>query len=484
MNDPHRFFTVALYVTVLLFGALRCLSLSTRLVLPRFGSEDIEFGEVEVVLSMSAAASSSSSPSLTTTFASFLRSSRTAFLKSARTDWIFVGNEAGDADSIVSALAMGFYAHAIGERSVVSVASVRSAGDFALRRDVAVLLEKSGVGIVPKDDLVFLDDVRRGLQDGYRVGLLDHNALSKDYDLDANAVSLIVDHHREDNAHPSVDRLALEVSALEGVADVEVWPSPPHDATSGRGNVNDPLSGWRDVRFDANAMRGVGSCCTLVSQYILGLEGAKGELIRSERALLTMLLGVVLLDTSNLSPTAGKTTPTDVAVARQLLGAIDRDDAWANDLYKDLCDAKFDPAFWKSLSPADALRFDYKQFSAQGASFGSSAVLTRLDTFLPDELLKAASARMTERSLDFFLVLGLTVDPTPSRELMIIGPSPPASSSPAWRLARSLERNDALRLKTSFSRHGFGLTAQAYAQGNAKASRKQVVPICIDALLN
>ena len=51
----------------------------------------------------------------------------------------------------------------------------------------------------------------------------------------------------------------------------------------------------------------------------MALEGEAAAILKEEHVLLELLLGVILLDTSDLSPSSGKTTPADVMIVEQLL---------------------------------------------------------------------------------------------------------------------------------------------------------------------
>ena len=78
---------------------------------------------------------------------------------------IVIGNEAGDADSLISALAYGFFLDSIDENATEKsfyhpVASIVKA-DLVLRQDTALLLKECGID---PDTVIFLDEVSEMLQ--------------------------------------------------------------------------------------------------------------------------------------------------------------------------------------------------------------------------------------------------------------------------------------------------------------------------------
>lgn len=221
-----------------------------------------------------------------------------AFLATARRAWdaaaaptvsaprtIVIGNESADADSCVSAVAQAYYLSraAPGAPPAAPVMGCARA-DFALRREAGWLLERCGAG--GSDGLVFLDDLtarlpalRREADAGaLRVVLVDHNVAWGPVAALGGAVCEIVDHHPDAGAHPRI--------------------VPP----------------LRCVSWDAAARRGVGSTCTLVAARLLALGP-------TDPAVAELLAGVILLDTSGLSPSAGKTTPEDERVVAALARA-------------------------------------------------------------------------------------------------------------------------------------------------------------------
>lgn len=286
---------------------------------------------------------------------------------------LIVGNEAADADSVLSAIC-----HAVARSREAPLPSVRGGtpipvvscrrADFVLRREAAFLLSKaSTIGSSSataasgsplsvqqiQDALVFVDDIQEhqaaleGLSKNKRlaVTLMDHNVAWGPFaspDMSA-AVCGIIDHHRDAGLHPHVAGTDREIS------------------------------------FDEVERRGVGSTCTLVAQHLLSeavtvasttcregdgsamTAGEEGQLLTRQAA--SCLLGVILLDTVNLDEAAGKTTLQDVAAVERLCGLLNVSLADRHRLFDTLSGLRMDPAWWLSLSVPQAMRYDAKVFS-------------------------------------------------------------------------------------------------------------------------
>lgn len=167
-----------------------------------------------------------------------------------------------------------------------------------MRAETVSLLASNGVDA---SLLVFEDEVDwAGLEGGARadapptrVTLVDHNRLGRRLREAApwlaDAVEEIVDHHRDEGAH----------AAVTGDA--------------------------RRISFDVTEGRGVGSTTTLIADSflrdapdLLRPQGGEGEAVVPTTYVADLLLSVLGLDTTGLSPTSPKTTALDVAIGRRL----------------------------------------------------------------------------------------------------------------------------------------------------------------------
>jgi exopolyphosphatase len=415
---------------------------------------------------------------------------------------ITIGNEAGDADSIISSLALSYIDN--NKFTSVDVEVSRNTAripdntqkniihvplvsipreDFPLRRDVVLLLEMAGVNC---EKLLFLrDEEITQIIENQNIRkewtLVDHNKFRSDL-LSADAIGdvmvvEILDHHQDEGAHPSV------------------------------GNEQ------RNIAFD-NQSALVGSTCTLVTERLMKRCVQEDTTLscKVDAGLGLALLGVILLDTMNMSREAAKGTARDEAAIEFLLERTNwnalnvknkelRETLFESDgdggtvpsrsrLYEYLQNCKFDREFWLSMSPKDALRIDYKRFETKDpvglvpASFGLSSVLLDMQTLLSKpSFVTECMAYMEEVNVTLLGVLAMTiVDDKPKREILLIG-----DKQRVYEMSDYLLHNDAaLSLKISKAEEDLHLdlandtvAAVHLKQGNPKGSRKQVAPVML-----
>jgi len=328
---------------------------------------------------------------------------------------VIMGNEAGDADSIISALGLSYVKSLSAQQpnppemdtatsnnsnnevhTPVPIVSILRE-DMPLRRDVVNLLTMAGINI--EQDLLYLDDaiVQSTLLGGgvpttrYSdadamnhtiITLVDHNKLRSNLWHLEGTVAEIIDHHTDEGFHTTT--------------------TTPN----------------REIAFsDRTAL--VGSTCTLVTERLQRFYDNEttpdptttGTTTRPvDPSLGLALLGVILLDTVNMCDDAGKGTPRDDAAIRFLMTCTDwkrlleedepcrvtlatassdgaeRESSSSLDsvrksifgigvdngnddivpdrtmLYNHLRDSRSDESFWREMSARDALRIDYKRF--------------------------------------------------------------------------------------------------------------------------
>ena len=137
----------------------------------------------------------------------------------------------------------------------------------------------------------------------------------------------------------------------------------------------------------------MGSCCTLIASLLRSSAQLTPASLADCAALLE---GAILLDTLNLSSANNKTTEEDVAAVRwleeqrhftpsQLLNSHTLSQQELNshtlsqqELFNRLSGAKYDEAFWRSLTTEEVLAYDYKQWSVRGRVLGWSVALMPL----------------------------------------------------------------------------------------------------------
>jgi len=355
------------------------------------------------------------------------------------------GNEASDADSIVSALLYAYWkreeALATGAVSIPLVACARE--DVCLRRETVLLLELCGVNA---RDLVFQSDAGASalLQRTRQLVLVDHNSATGPLVALGERVVEIVDHHQDLGSHDQVT----------GVA--------------------------RSIAFQGGSAL-VGSCCTLIAEAFLATEVGRGMLSLDEGAAARALLGVVLIDTVNLNPDAKKATDRDIAVVRAL-GSYAPLPPRA-ELFARLDDAKFDEAFWNTLTVAQCMRYDYKAFKASRCTVGLASVLCSFSDLAAKEGFIEELTRRSSEVTIYGVMSSTRGGSGMRRELALVSTSADVTSQAveflrAWNSPHlELEHVD----QPTGAASTLGL--RVFKQGNVAASRKQVAPALI-AFLN
>ncbi|XP_038017954.1 exopolyphosphatase PRUNE1 [Motacilla alba alba] len=341
---------------------------------------------------------------------------------------VVMGNEACDLDSTVSALALAYFLAQTApapKAAFVPVLNIPRA-DFALRTETTFLLRDRGI---PAASLVFRDEID--------LGGLHH----------AGLLSLtLVDHH----VLPGAD------AALEEAV-VEVLDHRPLERDRGA-----------PCRVTVEP---VGSCATLVTERIL--QGPPGVLDRTTAALLH---GTILLDCINLSPAAGKVTPRDVACVSLLEERFPELPA-RDAVFGALQAAKFDVT---GLTTEQMLRKDLKVLSNDEAVVAISGVFEDLETFLlRPGLLQDLEAFCQARGYAGLVAMTVSFNDRhePTRKLAVYSAHEPLRST----LCRALEEATTPSLLLRPLPSPWPCVA-AYAQGNAVAARKKVLPILRAAL--
>jgi exopolyphosphatase len=286
---------------------------------------------------------------------------------------IVVGNDAGDADSIISAICLAFLE---GKTPIVSV----TRDTFVYERpEVESLLELAGISNA-STKLLFIEDLELILQDSNstvdgvrRLTLVDHNTINDNLHKFRHMLEVveIVDHHTDEEQY-------LETC-------------------SGK---------QRNIAFH-NGSALVASTTTLVAEMLLKRTNSPPP------SLSTLLLGVILLDSVNLDESVGKVTFRDRDAVSRILSQTDWSNSAlraylipindmkeltidTNEFFSQLERAKYSPAFWQELPVERALNYDYKSFLYDRKNveqrFGISTILMSGFKFMEKEnsLLKTA----------------------------------------------------------------------------------------------
>ncbi|XP_069734764.1 exopolyphosphatase PRUNE1 [Phaenicophaeus curvirostris] len=360
----------------------------------------------------------------------FLQGNRAALqehVRNHREVHVVMGNEACDLDSTVSALAMAYFlaqSSPAPKAAFIPVLNIPRA-DFALRTETTFLLREQGI---PTTSLVFRDEIDLG--ELHSTGLLSLT---------------LVDHH----VLPGAD------AALEDAV-VEILDHRPLE---------------RDHPGCRVTVEPVGSCATLVTERIA--QGPPGVLDRLTAALLH---GTILLDCVNLSPAAGKATPRDVACV-SLLEARFPELLARDTVFEALQAAKFDVS---GLTTEQMLRKDLKALAGDELLLAISSIYVDMEAFLHRPgLLQDLDAFCQARGYAGLVAMTISFNEhnEPSRQLAVYSRSETLRST----ICRALEEATTPSLLLQPLPSPWACVG-AYAQGNALASRKKVLPILRAAL--
>ncbi|KAF1318076.1 Ppx1-like protein, partial [Globisporangium splendens] len=379
-------------------------------------------------------------------------------LPAAQVVHVAIGNEAADADSVVSSLVYAYFKHhSKGGDSAnvyIPVLSIPR-NELVLRCDVSALFQKLDLDL---SALVFVDEFPwqcAAFKSGRArlcLTLLDHNALNmKRIGLPQESESVaeiveILDHHMDLGKHPTA-----------------------------------PV---REIAFaDGQAL--VASNCTLVAEKML-------DALKRDQTLYalpaTLLLAVIGLDSVNFSPSAKKVTRRDIAVAEELEKAAF---ASKESLFEWLQAEKLNPVHWAEFSIWNCLQCDYKEFDVMASKqqqYGVSTIHIDLDTFVKKAEHKAAlidtlEAYVMQNQLAFLVVMMIFVDADGARHRQLLFYEDTGGQSCTRQCVAFLTQESSLQLE-SMDLPSIYADARliAFRQRNTSASRKQVVPLIQRAL--
>jgi len=383
-------------------------------------------------------------------------------------DWtVVMGNEAGDLDSLSSAIAYSWYASTVQRASTVAFFRVLRS-DLHLRAENLHALELAGLD--PSDPPVLcLDDLPTSTPfPSNQFVLVDHNRLHGDFsngNSDPRVVA-VIDHHEDEGLY-------------KDIADPRIITVP------------------------------TGSASSLIA---LHLEQKCPDQIPAELA--TLLLCSILIDTNGLKP-GGKAEPQDRAAAafltpRSLL-PIDASSLSPTDPYEDSSIQELTSMLTTKkssishLDTYDLLRRDYKEYAMmpswatdQTVHVGLSSVPVGLKALLArdEKFWYSAQQWMNDRNLS---VLGILTSfraekkknkngkAKHKREQLFLVREEHKVPDLSVKLFAGLEASNELKLKKKKTlpkpEDGFsGVVVQAWKQGNADASRKVTAPLVKNTL--
>ncbi|KAI9464042.1 DHH phosphoesterase [Lactarius psammicola] len=409
---------------------------------------------------MSEGVVSAQSTSALSSLPEFLQVQKTGYLQTvgqggAQNDrWtISLGNEAGDLDSLASAVAYAWYAtHHLGQSTVPLLQTPRT--DISLRAENLYALDFSGVD---PEHLLTGDELQTGATPAEKYALLDHNTLEGRFAAyERVRVVAVIDHHEDEKHHLDASPRIIEVPT--------------------------------------------GSCSSLVARLIKK-EWPEGM----NRAVARLLLSAILIDTSGLKA-GGKAEAADREVAPFLLERAEltgvsggtvigtQGVGGVKELTK-ILETKKDSV--DHLGPRDLLRRDYKEYrfvpswNAEGTLVVGLASVPRSIKAVTggDEkggrvLGEACVAWLQEKGLDMLGVLTSWKDKGKHRREMVWVVRD--DKEVKKRLWKGLEGSKELRVERKEGKKyvdgmeegvGKDLKMRIYEQGNGHATRKVTAPL-------
>ncbi len=333
---------------------------------------------------------------------------------------LVMGNEAADLDSMASTVLYAYYLSledpGCNPKPLIAIPR----GDFKLRTEATFLFKKAGID---ESVLNFTEDVdlhALASENRLRLVLVDHNRLAASYANLEKHISIILDHHADEEKYPST-----------AVTDI----------------------------------RSVGSTATLVAERFL-----KGAVDKIDKAVGTLLLGTILLDTVNLDPEAGRVTEADSAAAEKLAKSTGAD---METLFDSLQFEKFNVS---SLTSYDLLRKDYKDWKMGEVICGIASVLMSAEDWKkkdPD-LKKSFGKYAAEKKLDILLAMNAFTQASFTRHLGVFVPDPDLRG----KLLPFLENSNLGLEKLDSISEDNGVVF--YNQKNLEMSRKKLQPVLND----
>ncbi|PVG01628.1 DHH phosphoesterase [Serendipita vermifera] len=375
----------------------------------------------------------------------FLRDRKERFLsnldsgESGAQEWTVVtGNEAGDLDSVASAIG---YAYLLSDSCIIPmIQTPRDSLHLRPENELAF-----ATAFVDQSFLLTPSDIPSSSRKlTPKLVLVDHNRRLPSL---TGEVIGILDHHEDENHHLDAQPRKIEpvgsCSSLVTTHFAEVWKSGPPD------------------RF---------------------------------RSVALLLLSAILIDTSGLKP-GGKATITDHEAARLLIpltglatessiaGSTSQVPIAVNDLSRKLAVSK---SSVEHLSPRDLLRRDYKEYTINDLKVGLSTVPLGLKYLVKrnsDQLWDDIDTWMSEQKLD---ILGILTSYTSSKRkkhrrqlLFVVQPGHPDAEE---KIFTTIASDTDLRCEERAIAGAGKRRARCWQQGNVKATRKVVAPLVRKAL--
>lgn len=343
----------------------------------------------------------------------------TARKNTATAAFVVLGNEAGDLDSMVSAIAYGFLRYLQDEHLSVLPVMPISRADFSLRPEAVYVFQEAGISPA---DIVFYDEIDLDalLAGGVGLILVDHNELCFQLKQYSHTVVGILDHHSDAGLYPDA---SLRV------------------------------------------IKAVGSTASLVAKEF-DLAG-----VTMDKNSATLLCGTILLDTVNLDSGAGRVTDADRDAVKRLLSlcSVSR-----QEFFETIHREKFNVA---GLSTHDLLRKDYKEWQFGRLKCGVSTVLLSVADWrkMDEDLFYGFAGYSTDKNLDVLISMNGFMEDGFCRDLIVFCSTEHEHKRFVNRLQeKGLELTAEAPLLSFLGRSG---CMGCYHQGNVDVSRKKLQPL-------
>jgi exopolyphosphatase len=277
-----------------------------------------------------------------------------------------LGNQAADADSIISSLIWAWFCNKfkifnLTTNNIYLPIITCKRDELVLRKDILYLLMKDEIN---PDDLLYYNEVN--LIDDFRVILMDHNRLdSVSQQFGKNGVLAIIDHHKDDGQKTESLRII--------------------DTT-------------------------IGSTCSLLTHILFNKDS--GLYIHSNiledtenyKIIADWLLHVIMIDTKNLS---GRYNQADITAVKVLLQLLSYDDIHRAKIYTTMHKYRIDTT---GLSLIDLFNKDFKQYEHNsGVIYGMSTIpatfkhCLSLSNYEPSQLLYTIQSYCQDKQLNMFI---------------------------------------------------------------------------------
>jgi exopolyphosphatase len=342
-------------------------------------------------------------------------------------DYLVMGNEAADLDSMASSIAYAYILNAMESDGIVVPIMPIVRADFKLRSEAVYVFNRAGIDL---NNLIFMDDINFETVVKRAAGLVlvDHNKLPDRLLHLQKKVAIILDHHRNKGLYHNAVKRVIEP---------------------------------------------VGSTATLVGEELIA---HCPNIIDEHLALL--LWGTILLDTVNLDPAAGRVTPRDEQTASFLMRSCPVVEQ--AEYFNKIQTAKFNTA---NLKTFDLLRKDYKESKSNKISWGIASVTLPLTQWSKrdTELCLEFESHAQRRNLDLLISMNAYKAPGFSRDLVVFCTDKDLHD---WLIdflqKKELELTPLIIRGQRPCRRG---KISFYRQGNLGISRKKLTPMLDDYFL-